>query len=108
MTKQQRTLIVLAVALVAASIASYGIYQAISKVPVRQVEIATRHAVVAAKAMPSGALVTKDSVKIVAWPAQTPVTGGFETVDGVVDRGLLSAVSENEPLTESKLAPKEA
>ena len=108
MTREQRTLIVLAVALVAAAAAAYGVYRAIAGIPVREVEIATKYAVVASKAMPMGTLITKNVVKRVAWPAQTALTGGFDSVEGVLDRGLISSVVENEPITESKLAPKAA
>jgi pilus assembly protein CpaB len=58
--------------------------------------------------MLSGSLITRDVVKRVAWPAQTPLPGGFDNIDMVVDRGLISSVVENEPLTEAKLAPKGA
>jgi pilus assembly protein CpaB len=108
MNRQSRTLVVVLVALAAAAIASYGVYRAIARIPERRVEIATRFAVVAARAMPMGTRVTPDAVKVVAWPEQTPLAGGFTAVDQVVDRGLISAVVENEPLSESKLAPKEA
>ena len=74
MNRQQRTIIVVIVSLIAASIAAYGVYNTISRIPVREVEVATRFAVVAAKAMPSGTLVTKDSVRLVAWPAMSPLT----------------------------------
>jgi pilus assembly protein CpaB len=47
-------------------------------------------------------------VKLVAWPASSPVPKGFTTVESVLERGLIDAVVENEPLTESKLAPLEA
>ena len=50
-------------------------------------------------------MVTKDDLKLVAWPAATPVPGSFTEIDKVVNRGIVVAVSENEPLTESKLAP---
>src|SRR5262249_22567140 len=108
MTRQTRTLVVVTVAVFAATLASYAVYLAISRIPVRTVEIATRHAVVAAKAMPMGTRLTKDSVKLVAWPAKTPLADGFSNVDDVVDRGLIASVVQNEPVTESKLAPKEA
>jgi len=108
MKRQTRTLTVLAVAVVAASVASYGVYQALSRIPVRKIEIATRHAVVAAKAMPMGTRLTRDTVKLVAWPEKTPLTGGFADLDDVVDRGLIAPVVENEPLIESKLAAREA
>jgi pilus assembly protein CpaB len=108
MNRQTRTLIVLLVAVAAASVASWGVYRAVARIPVREVEIATRHTVVAASTLPLGAMLTRDNVKLVAWPAQTPLAGGFDNIEAVVDRGLITPVAENEPLTESKLAPKEA
>jgi len=108
MNRTTRTLVVLFVALAAASVASFGVYRAISRIPVREVEIATAHAVVAAAPLPLGTLLTRDNVKLVDWPAQTPLSGGFDNLDAVINRGLIAPVSENEPLTESKLAPREA
>ena len=108
MNRQTRDLIVLVTAVVAASVAAFGVYLAITRIPVRTVEIATRHAVVAAKAMTMGTRLTRESVKLVDWPAKTPLRGGFSDIETVVDRGLLASVIENEPLIESKLAPREA
>src|SRR5678815_1544986 len=108
MNRQTRTFIVVAVAIVAAGIASYGTFRALSRVPEKPVELPTKKAVVAAKQMPLGTLITRDAVKLVDWPAQTPLQGGFSTLDEVVDRGLIAPVVENEPISESKLAPKEA
>jgi pilus assembly protein CpaB len=108
MTRQTRTLIVVAVAVVAAAIASYGTYRALSRVPERRVEMPTKKTVVAAKQMPLGTLITRDAVKVVDWPAQTPLQGGFSSIDEVVDRGLITSVVENEPISENKLSTKEA
>jgi pilus assembly protein CpaB len=108
MNRQTRTFIVVAVAVIAATIASYGTYRALSRVPPRPVETPTIKMLVAAKQMPLGTLITRDDVKLVDWPAQTPLQGGFSSVDAVVDRGLIASVVENEPISESKLAPKEA
>lgn len=108
MNRGTRTLIVLVVAVIAAAAASFGVYSAIRSIPERQVEIATRHAVVANATMPVGTRLTADDVKVVPWPEKTPVEGGFAEVADVVDRGLVSAVVANEPITQSKLAPKEA
>jgi pilus assembly protein CpaB len=108
MNRQTRTLIVVAVAIVAATVASYGTYRALSLTPQKPVELPTKKAVVAAKPMPLGTLITRDTIKVVDWPAQTPLQGGFSTVDEVVDRGLITSVVENEPIIENKLAPKEA
>lgn len=108
MNRQTRTFVVLAVAVVVAALASYAVYRAVASIPVRQVEIATAKAVVATRPLAVGELVTADAVKVVDWPARTPLTGGFTRIEDVVDRGLIAQIGENEPLTESRLAPKEA
>jgi pilus assembly protein CpaB len=107
MSRQVRTLIVLVVAVTAAALASFGVYRAVSRLP-RAPQMATKKAVVAATAMPVGTLITRESVKLVDWPANTPLQGGFSKIEDVVERGLISPVVENEPLSENKLAPKEA
>jgi pilus assembly protein CpaB len=108
MNRQMRTFVVLVVAVLVAAAASFAVYRAVTNIPVREVEIATAKAVVASKALPMGTLLTRETVKLVDWPARTPLQGGFTSVDEVVDRGLLAAVVENEPLTTTKVAVKEA
>jgi len=88
--------------LVVAAAASFAIYK---MVPERQVEVPSVHAVVAAKSLETGTVLTPDDVKLIPWPARNPVPGGFVAIEGVVNRGLISSVVENEPLTETKLAP---
>lgn len=108
MNRGTRTLLVLVVAVIAAAAASYGVYTAVRNIPERRVEISTRKAVVAATQITVGQRLTSDLVKVVDWPEKTPVQGGFAAVTEVLDRGLIAGVVENEPITESKLAPKAA
>jgi pilus assembly protein CpaB len=108
MNRTTRMLIVLAVALVAATVASYGVYTAVQRMPVRQVEIGQVDTVVAARPVPVGALLRAADVKVIAWPAKNPVPGSFTTVDKVVNRGVVVPIAENEPVTETKLASLEA
>ena len=108
MNRGARTLIVLTVAVIAAAAASYGVYTAIRSIPERRIEISTRNAVVAKVRLDVGTRLTSDLVKVVAWPEKTPVEGGFADIAEVVDRGLIAGVVANEPITESKLAPKGA
>ena len=108
MNRQTRTFVVLVVAVIVAGGASYAVYRAVASIPVRQVEIATAKAVVAAKPMPAGTLVTREFVKEIDWPARTPLTGGYARIEDVVDRGLVAPVVENELLTVNNLAAKEA
>jgi pilus assembly protein CpaB len=55
-----------------------------------------------------GTPVTERDVKVVAWPASSPVAGAYSNVADVVNRPLLAAVLENEPLVPAKLASREA
>lgn len=108
MNRRNRTVIVLLVAVLLAGAASYTVYRTISKMPVREVEVATMHVAVAGENLSMGTRITKDHVKIVGWPASNPVQGSFASVDAVVGRGLIQQIAANEPLTEAKLAPIEA
>ena len=108
MNRGVRAMLVLLVALGMAGIASYAVYQAIQKIPVREVEVASEPVVVAAKALPVGALIGPNDVRLAEWPRKSPLTGAFAKAEDVVGRGLLAAVLENEPVTTSKLAPRES
>ncbi len=108
MNRNKRTAVVLAVAVLMAAIASLGVYRIVTAMPVKQAEITTVSAVVAAHPLSLGTRLTSDHVKVVAWPAASPVPGAFTKVEDVVNRGLITTVAENEPLTEGKLAPLEA
>jgi pilus assembly protein CpaB len=108
MNRRNRALLVVGLALVMATLASYSVYRAIQKMPVREVQVATIFAVVAREALPVGTLVTAAQLKLVPWPEANPVEGGFRKVEDVIGRGLVTSIVSNEPITESKLAPREA
>jgi pilus assembly protein CpaB len=108
MNRTNRTVVVVLIAVVVAAMAGYGVYHAIQRMPVREVEVRSLHQVVASHDLSMGTMVTKDDVKLVAWPASSPVSKGFTTIESVLNRGLISAVLANEPLSESKVAPLEA
>ena len=108
MDRTTRTLIVVGIAVLVAAVASFGVYRAIQQMPVREVEVRSLYQVVAARDMPTGTLINKNDVKLVPWPASSPVARGFKKIEEVVNRGTLSAVALNEPITEGKLAPIEA
>jgi pilus assembly protein CpaB len=104
MNRNLRLIIVLLVGVVAATLASFAAYRAAQRLPVREVEVATVQTVVAARPLPLGTLVTKEDVKLVAWPARSVIPGSFTRADAVVNRGVITPLSENEPVVESKLA----
>ena len=106
--KQHRTVIVMTVAVATAALAALGVYQAIQKMPLRKVEMETVPVVVATRAIPVGTRLTKDDVKVVAWPARTQVPGAFSNVPAVIDRGVIAPIAPNEPLTTTRVAGPEA
>jgi len=108
MNRTYRTTFVLTLSLVVAASASYFVYRAVERIPVREIEVRSYYVAVAAKALPVGTRLSTDDVKIVPWPASSPVTGGHSAVEEVVHRGLIGSVVENEPLTDAKLATLEA
>jgi pilus assembly protein CpaB len=108
MSRDKRTLLVLVIAVLTAGLASFGVYRAIQRIPVREVEVAHSFVVAAARELPTGTRVSAADLKTVPWPNSAPVAGAFTKVDDVVNRGVVVSVQENEPLTEAKLAPIEA
>ena len=108
MNRGVRTAVVLVVALVMATSASYALYLAVQQMPVREVEVNSVPFVVATQDLPVGTLITVDHLKTISWPANSPVVDGFASPEEITDRGLIASVITNEPLTETKLAPREA
>lgn len=108
MNRRTRTLVVVGVAVVFAALASFGVYRAIQRIPVREVEVVRLQTVVAAEPVPVGVLLAETQVKLVPWPADSPVPGGYEDPAEVIGRGVTVALVENEPITEAKLAPRDS
>jgi pilus assembly protein CpaB len=108
MDRRNRTTLVVGVAVILAAVASLGMYRVVSRMPARSVEANTVDVVVAQHSLSLGTRLTADHVKVVKWPADSPVAGTFTQVADVVDRGLIAAVEPNEPLTRTKLAALEA
>lgn len=105
MNRNTRTLIVLLVAVATAAAATWLVYMAIQSRPVQQVQVAQTFVVAAAKPLATGTRLTAGDVKLVGWPTEAVIPGSFAKIEEVVDRGVLDAVAENEPLTTAKLAP---
>ena len=108
MNRHYRTLIVVFIAVVTAGLASYGVYRAVQQIPVREVEVASMHIVVAAQALPVGTRIEEKHLRLAAWPTRNPVSGSFSDAKKLVDRGVIAPIGENEPVTESKVAAREA
>jgi pilus assembly protein CpaB len=108
MNRNARTLVVVLVALIVAGIATLGVYRAIKRLPVREVEVAHTYVLVADRPIAIGVRLSEADVKLVPWPSRTPLQGAHAKPEEVVNRGVIAPVLENEPITEAKLAPLEA
>jgi|YelNatPaOPRAMG01_1025707.scaffolds.fasta_scaffold00065_101 pilus assembly protein CpaB len=62
--------------------------------------------VVAAKNIPSAVALAREQLKVLPWPADSPLPGKFARLDEVEGRVTAYALSAGEPILENKLAPK--
>jgi pilus assembly protein CpaB len=108
MKKQHRTLIVVFVAILTAAVASFGMYRAVQRLGVREVEVAHTQVVVAAETVTMGTRLNEKQLKVVDWPSRNPIEGAFSDPKKLVDRGVIVPIAKNEPITDGKIASLEA
>jgi pilus assembly protein CpaB len=65
-------------------------------------------AVVATEKLPLGSRISEKSIHIAPWPKSMPLEGSFIDPKEVIGRGVIVSMLPNEPILESKLAPREA
>ena len=101
-----RILIVLMVAVLVGGLLSFAVYNYLRTRPVQVVKTPEKNIVVAAGKLQLGALLKDQDLKFVPWPATNLPEGYFDRKEELVGRGLVQPLVENEPILESKLAPK--
>jgi len=105
---RNRLMIGLMLALVVAFGASAFVYHAFRQASATPATVAMQRIVVADEKLPLGTLLETSNVKTIPWPANAPMDGMFTKIEDVTNRAVITAVAENEPILESKLAPREA
>ncbi len=103
---RNRMLVLAVVALILSGAVTYLAYRLLQS-RLKPVDDITQ-VVVATEKLPLGTRLTEKQVKLSPWPKATPIQGSFSDPAQVLGRGLLVDVYPNEPIMESKLAPKEA
>lgn len=104
---RNRMIIGLAIAVVVALLLSTYVYRAFQRVTnVRPQE--TKHIVVADHSLQLGTRLDATNLRLISWPGNEPIAGTFPRIEDCVGRAVITPVAENEPILESKLAPKEA
>jgi pilus assembly protein CpaB len=102
-----RLLIGLVIALVVAFLLSSFVYKQFQKASVVK-PTASQPLVVAAIPLPLGTRLDATNTRIIQWPSNQQVAGMFSRVEDVTNRAIITSLAENEPVLESKLAPKES
>lgn len=94
-------------ALVIAIVASSLVYREYEKASATKPTV-TQYIVVANEPLQLGTRLDNSNLKLIPWPADKPVPGMFTKIQDCTDRALITNVVENEPILDSKLAPKQA
>jgi len=104
---KSRVFVGLALAVIVALLLSVYVYRAFEQAsaprPVKAMQL-----VVAAVPLDVGALLDSNNIKTIAWSGDSLLPGMFTSVDAVSGRALITRVVPNEPILDSKLAPREA
>jgi len=102
-----RLLIGLVVAMAVALLFSTFVYRQF-KQATNMKPVATQNLVVAAVPLQLGARLDANNLRVIPWPANQPVAGMFTRIEDCVNRAVITNLAENEPVLDSKLAPKES
>ena len=97
MNRQNRTIVVMAIAVATAALASFGVYTAIQRMPVKTVEVGTVKVVVAAENLPVGTPLLREQLKVVDWPAKAQVAGSYADPNDLIYRGVIKTIADNYP-----------
>jgi pilus assembly protein CpaB len=110
MARRNRPLILLALALASGLLAAMLALRYLRQqaTPLVAAEPARSTVVVAAQALPVGALITEQDVKTIPWSGGAVPPGFISDPAQVIGRGLLSSIEPNEPIMQGKLAAEGA
>lgn len=86
------------------SIYVYRTFQRVTNVRLPQ----TKQIVVARQSMQLGTRLDENNLRVISWPGDEPIAGTFPRIEDCIGRAVITNLAANEPILESKLAPKEA
>jgi Flp pilus assembly protein CpaB len=102
---RNRLLIGIFIALVLAFLTSSYVYRKFKEASFVKPALVHQTIVVAAMPLPLGTRLDASKLREIPWPAGEPVQGMFTKLEECTNRALITAVAENEPILEGKLAP---
>ena len=105
--KKKNLLTLLGIALVVA-ILSTGLFYGLFVNKLNSSTGSVKTLVVAAKALKAGTVLQPSDLRTIPWPAERLPKGGFESVEEAKGDTLLDAISEDEPVLNTRLASAQA
>lgn len=107
--KRKKILISLALAIFSGVLAGYSAIRYLEERPPTVVALEGEQdggssVAVAARDLAVGSIVREEDVRLVSWPSESVPTGYAASLTEVIGRGVITDVSVNEPLLQSKLA----
>ncbi|MGA9923187.1 MAG: Flp pilus assembly protein CpaB, partial [Isosphaeraceae bacterium] len=105
-----RSLLMVALALILGGSAATGVNSFMKRVPDPKSAVVpvVVPVVVAVVDLPRGASITPEAVKIKEFPGDFVPAGALSKLEDAVNRGIFVPLTKDEPVLESKLAPKGA
>src|SRR6516164_1040079 len=104
---KNRLIVGLVVAIVIAFLFSTFVYRQFKQATTVK-PVATQSLVVAAAPLQLGTRLDASNLRVISWPVNQPVAGMFTRIEDCANRAVITNLAENEPVLESKLAPKES
>ena len=105
---RMRVFMVFVLAISAGGALAFGTYNFVQNTRPRTVSIPTRPVVVAAADLDIGAMLGRDDIRIIEWPANAVPAGAMGDPKDVIGRSIVLPVIQNEPILPMKLASAEA
>jgi pilus assembly protein CpaB len=101
----RRLISVLAFAFIVSAGASLLLYRLLSKRTTAQAALPTSKLILAARGLEPGTLIKDEDLRVGEWSGTIP-EGAVRKKEDIVGRGVISPIFNNEPIVESRLAPK--
>lgn len=100
----RRFVIVVGLSLVWALVVSVVFYRAASSAGKKRPRTLEKPVVLAVQALPMGAVIRPEAVKLARLPENLFPRGGFSRIEDVLDRPVMSQIEADEPVVEARLA----
>lgn len=97
----KRIALALVLSLAIAGVVSYAFY---ARIRMQQAKSNVIRVVAASKSLSAGSPITMDSVILIDWPANMPLSGAFTKPDDLIGRAVIYPIDEHQPILDHEVA----